>query len=403
MQFTDTDCVVIGAGLVGCVAALGLSRNGFRVQIFETVKFCKAMPEDGRSLVLSRASIQILKALQIWPNLSQWAYSVKNIRVSEKGTYGSVLLSAEEVGAQELGCSFPAGKLLGALRNAVVEDPKILVRDQASFSELKEHNDYCEVSIVEDGSTDKVTTRFLIGADGSGSTVRTALGASLSSISYGQHAVVAELTASVPCNHKAYEHFTGQGPLAFIPTGLNTYTSVQCFDVEASVHARAMSDDAYLRLTEKNIGGRLGVMSNLGKRYSYPLMRQRSSLLNSKRTVVIGNAANVVHPNGAQGLNLGFRDVASLLTLMKRSGKICDTKATLELYASLRLKDHRMTGRFTDLMAQGSRSSLNTLVVLRRLSMLAFSHSSRLRKRLVQKASGLGLLEQSVDFSLWDK
>jgi 2-polyprenyl-6-methoxyphenol hydroxylase-like FAD-dependent oxidoreductase len=147
----------------------------------------------------------------------------------------------------------------------------------------------------------------------------------------------------------------------------------------------------------------LGVMSNLGKRYSYPLMRQRSSLLNSERTVVIGNAANVVHPNGAQGLNLGFRDVATLLTVIKRSGENSDTKAILEQYASLRLKDHRMTGRFTDLMAQGSRSSLNTLVILRRLSMLAFSHSSRLRKRLVQKASGLGLLEQSVDFSLWDQ
>ena len=403
MQDTDTDCMVIGAGLVGCVAALGLSQNGFRVQIFETVKFCKGMPEDGRSLVLSPSSIQILKALQIWPKLVGWAYSVKNIRVSERGTYGSVLLSAEEVGAQELGCSLPAGKLLGALRNAVVEDQNILVRDQVSFSELKEHNDYCEVSIVDDGFTDKMTTRFLVGADGSGSTVRTALGGSLSTISYGQHAVVAELTASVPCNHKAYEHFTGQGPLAFIPTGLNTYTSVQCFDVEASIHACAMSDDAYLRLTEKNIGGRLGEMSNLGKRYSYPLMRQKSSILNSERVVVIGNAANVVHPNGAQGLNLGFRDVATLLTLIKRSRKSCNTKATLEQYASLRLKDHRMTVRFTDLLAQGSRSSLNTLVIFRRLSMLAFSHSSRLRKRLVQKASGLGLLEQSVDFSLWDR
>ena len=403
MQLTDTDCVVIGAGLIGCVAALGLSRNGFRVQIFETVRFCKGIPEDGRSLVLSRASIQILKSLQIWPKLTEWAYSVKNIRVSEQGFYGSVLLSAEEVGAQELGYSFPAGKLLGALRNAVIEDQNIVVRDQASFSGLKEHNDYCEVSIVEDGCADKVTTRFLIGADGSESSVRTALGASLSNISYGQHAVVAGLTTSVPCNHQAYEHFTSHGPLAFIPTGLNTYTSVQCFDVEASVHARGMSDDDYLRLTEKNIGGRLGVMSNLGKRYSYPLMRQKSSILNNKRTVVIGNAANVVHPNGAQGLNLGFRDVATLLAVIEKSAKSCDPKAILEHYASLRLKDHRMTGGFTDLLAQGSRSSLSSLVILRRLSMFVFSHSSRLRKRLVQKASGLGLLEQNIDFSLWDK
>lgn len=403
MQLTDTDCVVIGAGLIGCVAALGLSQNGFRVQVFETARFCKGVPEDGRSLVLSRASIQILKAMQIWPKLVEWAYSVKNIRVSEKGTYGSVLLSAEEIGTQELGCSFPAGKLLGALRNALVENQNILVRDRASFSGLKEHNDYCEVSIVEDGSADKVTTRFLIGADGSDSSVRTALGASLSTIAYGQHAVVAGLTASVPCNHKAYEHFTSQGPLAFIPTGLNAYTSVQCFDVEASVHALAMPDEAYLRLTEKNIGGRLGVMSNLGKRYSYPLLRQKSSILNNKRAVVIGNAANVVHPNGAQGLNLGFRDVATLLTVTKRSGKSCDPEAILKQYASLRSKDHRTIGRFTDLMAQGSRSSLNSLVILRRLSMLAFSQSNRLRKHLVEKASGLGFLEQNVDFSLWDK
>ena len=164
MQDTDTDCVVIGAGLVGCLAALGLSRSGFRVQVFETDRFSKGMPEDGRSLVLSRASIQILKALQIWPNLSEWAYSVKNIRVSEKGTYGSVLLSAEEVGAQELGCSFPAGKLLGTLRNAVVDDQNILVRDKASFSEFKEHNDYCEVSIVEDGSQEKAVPYNLLRA-----------------------------------------------------------------------------------------------------------------------------------------------------------------------------------------------------------------------------------------------
>ena len=232
MQLIDTDCVVVGAGLVGCIAALGLSQIGFRVQIIETDRCGTEIPEDARSLVLSSASIQILKALHIWPQLAESAYSIKDVRVSEKGAYGSVLLSAQEAGMDELGCSYPAGKLLSVLRKAVVKDQNILVHDKTSFTGFDEYDDRCEVSIIDDGGTSKVTTQFLIGADGLESSVRSALGASLSTLCYGQHAVVAKLTTSTPCNHRAYEHFTGQGPLAFIPIGLNTYTSVQCVDVK---------------------------------------------------------------------------------------------------------------------------------------------------------------------------
>jgi len=401
VQLIDTDCVVIGAGLVGCIAALGLSQNGFRVQIVEVDRISIEIPEDARALVLSSASIQILKALRIWPQLAEFAYSVKEVRVSEQGAYGSVLLSAEEAGMEELGCSYPAGKLLGMLRKAVIEDQNILVRDQASFTGFNEYDEHCEVSIIDDVFTSKITTQFLIGADGLESSVRSALGASLSTISYGQHAVVGKLTGSIPCNHRAYEHFTGQGPLAFIPIGLNTYTSVQCFDVKNADHAIRMSDDAYLRLTEKNIGARLGLLSNLGKRYSYPLTRQKSSLLVGKRTVIIGNAANVVHPNGAQGLNLGFRDVATLLTVIKRSEKGCDPQTILELYSSSRSKDHRVTGALTNMLAQGCRSQLNTVAAVRRLSMFTLSHTAFLRKCLIRQASGLGLLDHGVNFSFW--
>jgi 2-octaprenyl-6-methoxyphenol hydroxylase len=403
VQLIDADCVVIGAGLVGCITALGLSQNGFRVQIVERDRVIIETPEDARALVLSSASIQILKALRIWPQLAEFAYSLKEVRVSEQGAYGSVLLSAEEAGMEELGCSYPAGKMLAVLRRAVIEDQNILVRDQANFTGFNEDDERCEVSIIYDGCLSKITSQFLIGADGMDSRVRSEMGSSISTITYGQKAVVAKLTASSPCNHRAYEHFTGQGPLAFIPTGLNTYTSIQCFDVENADHALTMSDSEYLRLTEKSIGERLGSLFNLGKRYSYPLTRQKSNLLVGRRAVIVGNAANVVHPNGAQGLNLGFRDVATLLTAMKRWVKGCEPRAILELYSNSRSKDHRVTGGLTNILAQGYGSQLHTVAALRQLSMFTLSHSVFLRKRLTREASGLDFLDQNIDFSLWTR
>lgn len=392
------DCLIIGAGLVGCAAALALAARGLSVTMFERrAQLTREQMTDERALVLAAASVSVLDDLGVWPRLAPRACPIRTIRVTDRGGFGGVDLSAQEINRDALGWSYPAHSLLGTLIAAVLENPRIRVQWSTRFCNY-DTSTRGVIEIRAEHGNRPVTqrARLLIGADGAGSAVRAASGIGIDELDYAQQAIVARVEATRPRPHTAFEHFTRRGPLALIPTGGAGYISVQCLDEEAAAAALALDDHDYLMRLEQRFGSRLGRFSQLGPRRAHALRRQRAQALTARRTVLLGNAANTLHPNAAQGLNLGLRDVATLAGILTREpdGTAADpgVDELLQRYASARTSDHRRVGTFTDLLAQTFRSRLLPVVFARRAGLGVLAHAGPLRRRLIRDASGLGLL-----------
>jgi 2-octaprenyl-6-methoxyphenol hydroxylase len=392
----DSDCLVIGAGLVGSIAALALAELGLRVCVLEQrAPLDSNISKDARALVLSAASQRILERYQVWSRLLPLACPIRDIRVSERGAFGSVDLCADEIGLEALGWACPADRLLATFNAVMLEHERISVRWLTRFVSARADGHEVRVETNSKDSIGSITTRLLIGADGAESAVREASGIMLERLDYAQRAIVANVSVARPRPHTAFEHFTRRGPLAFIPLGDARYVSVQCLDDSAASNASALDESAYLAMLGRRFGERLGAFSDLGPRHSYRLARQRARPLDAARTLIIGNAANTVHPNAAQGLNLGLRDVAILAQCL-RGADDPGAATALSRYSQLRRRDHFQTGAFTDALAQGFRSRLPLVTCVRRAALTLTAYVAPVRRRLMLDASGLLILARAA-------
>ncbi len=388
----DSDCLIVGAGLVGSIAALALHGLGCRVTLIERrAQLHPAANQDVRALVLSAGSLAILERYGLWPVLAPVSTAVRRIEVSDRGGFGHVSLAADDIGLEALGWACPADILLRRFNAAVIESAAIKVHWSTRFLAARDVADQIVVTAEVDGVEVDYRTRLLIAADGSDSAVRAARGIEVERLDYGQSAIVATVRAARPLAGTAFEHFTRRGPLAFIPCGGDRYVSVQCLDHAAADAAMALDGPAYLAMLERRFGTRLGGLDELGNRRRHALLRQRAETLHAPRTLIVGNAANTVHPNAAQGLNLGLRDVQALASCLAGAA---DPGAAerLRTYRLARQRDHQRTGALTDVLAQAFRSRLGPVSYVRRAAMLLTAHVAPLRRRLLLEASGLAAL-----------
>ena len=393
----DFDAVVIGAGLVGCSAALALHRAGRAVLLLESSPAPLAPAGDARALVLSAASVEILTELALWSRIAPHATSIRHIRVSDRGGCGALELDAADGGLENLGWACPADILLYELRTAVAAALGAGACWSTRYSAHHVYPDRVEIELQNGDETRRVCTALVIGADGNRSALRAACGIETEGYDYGQHALVAKIAVERPAAHTAFEHFTRQGPLAMIPCGGAFYVSVQCLNETRAMAALTLDAGAYGAELERRFGARLGRITVQGARRAHGLLRQRARQVIAPRTVLIGNAANTMHPNAAQGLNLGLRDVATLAACLGADADGDAGKAALlERYAAARAPDHRRTVGFTDLLAQGFRSRLWPLTVTRRLALTLADLSPATKQRFIHEASGLAALARST-------
>jgi 2-octaprenyl-6-methoxyphenol hydroxylase len=202
---------------------------------------------------------------------------------------------------------------------------------------------------------ESLSTQLLVVADGARSELRGALGIQASDRDYGQVAVVANIqVAPERAGCVAYERFTPEGPVAILPGRDGLYTVVLARTSESAPTVMSMSDEEILDLVQSAFGFRLGRFMRIGQRFAYPLHLVTADSIVAERAVVIGNAANGLHPVAAQGFNLGLRDVASLGEViadgygMKAATFDPGAADVLTSYCDWRRSDQRKVVGFTD-------------------------------------------------------
>lgn len=390
---TTCDVAIAGGGMVGLSLAAALARLPLRVVVFEPVPPTAAIQPsfDARTTALSGGSRRVFEGIGVWPAVVAHATPIRRIHVSERGSFGMARLTAEEQGVAALGYTVENHRLGAALRDRCAAIPTLRL---CAAGVAQAASDDAGARLVTDAG-DAFTARLLVAADGAQSSVRTALGVESSVSEYGQHAVIAHVDTGRFHDHTAYERFTPSGPIAVLPIAEGRSAVIWTLAPEAAARALALDDATFIAELQLAFGLRLGRFTRVGRRQSYPLALTRSERLTATRAVILGNAAQGLHPVAGQGFNLALRDVAALAELLAEevaaSGAAADpgAPALLERYAAWRQPDRDAVVRFTDSLVRGFGFPFAPARALRASGLLLFDLLRPVKHEFARRTMGL--------------
>lgn len=335
---THTDIAVIGGGPVGALLALKLVRAGRQVTLYEA-RAEDDVSNDQRALALSWAGVQAFVDAGV--SLAELQINViDQVHVSQQGGWGRTVLSGQDVRLPHLGAVVDYRSLLTAMRHtlrhsglSVVWRSKVKAVDGASaFARIRGERD--EQPFMQ-------TSRLAVLAEG-GALIDTVPGITRHVHDYQQSALLADVTFETPVDRVAYERFSRLGPMALLPHGEHfklvwslPHELAQTLSTDLQQLSAALTDAC---------GSRMGQVLSVERPVLFPLTLKQASRVYNGRVVLIGNAAQTMHPVAAQGLNLGVRDALDLAGLLTAPGDLADVPSR---YAALRRKDARIVLGFT--------------------------------------------------------
>ncbi|HSI44877.1 MAG TPA: FAD-dependent monooxygenase [Methylophilus sp.] len=391
MKQSLTHPVVIGGGPVGLVLALSLQQSGVPVTVLEAQQH-GAMYGDGRALALSYGTRQVLEQLGVWNALESKVTAIETIHVSQQKGFGRALLKADEHQLPALGYVVSYGTLMQALDARIAESSSGLdVQYQVPVQNLHVDANAAEITFqasvnADAQSTHVVSTPLAIIADG-GRSLESIPGLVRETKHYGHDALVGLVKTELPHRNIAYERFTPLGPMALLPNGEQfslVWTGEQAYIDQIA----ALDDAAFLQALHQAFGDRVGKFLQIGKRGKFPLKLSKLDQTFPAHCVVIGNAAQTMHPVAGQGFNVGIRDAMAL-------AKIIAASSAAEWGAAHRLSEYhqsraRDTGRgliFTDFLVNVFSNDLIGVGLLRGAGLGALSMLPFARRFLVNKMS----------------
>lgn len=314
------DVVIVGGGMVGASLALALSGTGLEVMMIESVVPGTGSHQpsfDDRTTALGNASRRIFQALGVWPEMAREAAAIRTIHVSDAGHFGFARLEASEQGIEAFGYVI-TNRVIGAALWSKLKDARgITVRAPAQATNVEISADDVRLAVTTDaGAKEWISARLIVAADGAHSSVRAAAGIGASVEDYDQVAITTNVATDRPHDGTAYERFTPTGPLALLPLWNGHYGVVWSVAPADATRLLALDDAAFLAELQDRFGWRVGRFMRVGRRASYPLKLTRAVTTVATRAVLIGNAAQALHPVAGQGFNLGLRDAAMLAEVL---------------------------------------------------------------------------------------
>ena len=389
MQQPRHDVAIIGGGLVGASLAIALDRIGRDVALIEAAP-PGALPAvfDERNLSFAEATVHGLHALGVLQKLRAPSGPIRRIHVTRAGDFGRVVLDAAEHGREQFGQVVIARDFGEALEARLSECSHVTRYRPMRFEGATEGEGMRTLQLRDvQGAEHRIDARLLVGADGTRSGVRDALGIEAAEHDFAQTLFVARLRAERAPDGTAYERFGPHGPTALLPRGDGHFGIVHGVPRGEADAVAALDERAFLARVQEAFGWRVGRFVACGPRSAYPIVQVVARALVGERAALVGNAAQTLHPIGAQGFNLGLRDALTLAELIESTDDP-GAAALLAEHARRRRDDRDATLQFSGGLARLTANAGEGLRPLRSLGFAAVERLPALRAQLVGGALG---------------
>ena len=371
--------IVAGAGPAGLAAAALLAKEGVA-----TALVAPAATEDPRTVALMQPSIQLLRYLDIWPAvLEAQTAPLKKLRIIDDT--GSLLAApnlefdAQELNLDAFGWNIPLGLLLPALRKRAEGLGVTFIEATATGAKLSGDAIHLTLS-----NTSEISASLCLAADGANSAMRKAAGIATDTWSYDQTAIATSFAHSMGHNNVSTEYHKSAGPFTTVPLHENR-SSLVWMDRPARAEALiAMSEGDLAAEIQIQTHGELGLISNLGPRKSFPMKGLTARQFAKDRVILIGEAAHVVPPIGAQGLNMSLRDAALAADLILAS-KDDGSESLMAEYNTLRRGEVLPRQQLIDIMNKSMLLGLLPLEGVRALGLAALHYFGPLKHLVMQQ------------------
>ena len=395
----DTEILISGGGVAGLAAAAAFGSAGFRVTCVEPtppVTEAEAAGTDLRTTAFLQPSIPVLEAAGLWSRLAPHAAALRVMRIVDAGGAEPVARISRDFDAADLSSDTPFGWNLPnwLLRREMVarlgELPNVDFRPGRATTAVTTREGEARVTL-SDGAT--VSTRLLIAADGRNSPVREALGIGVRTTRYGQKALAFAVTHPVPHDNVSTEIHRSGGPFTLVP--LPDRDGRPCSSVvwmERGPEAQrlaALPAPQFEEEATRRSCGMFGPLTLVTGRSVWPMIAQIASRFAGERTALIAEAAHVVPPIGAQGLNMSLADLRCLLELAGESRADPGAPAVLDAYNRRRWPEVRARVAGIDLLNRASMIEARPLRDLRAATLGALYSAGPVRRVLMK--AGLGV------------
>jgi 2-octaprenyl-6-methoxyphenol hydroxylase len=381
------EILVAGAGAAGLTTAIALAQAGFEVAVVGRLDAAR----NGRTVALFEASVRLYRSLGALERLEPFARPLKRIRlIDDTGSFfrtEPVLLRAAEIGIDAFGINIANADLVAALAEEARRTPGVtLIEDTLMGHIVSSRNISARL-----GAGGKIEAAVLIGADGRRSSVRTAAGIGFREWSYPQTALTAIVAHARGHFDTSTEFHTRVGPCTLVPlpaTAERKHRSslVWLMSPEDATRRMALDDAALAAELRAQTRDLHGEMEMEGPRGAFPMAGLRCHRLTSTRVALVADAGHAFPPIGAQGLNLGLRDVAQLASSLGKHGRV-------DPGAPAALADYEAARRFDVATRVAGVAALNSSLLareapvdfLRAAGLAAMAHVGPLRRALMRE------------------
>ena len=394
---TRADLLIVGAGMVGSALALALRDSGLNILVVDggplTVKpFVADAPFEARVSALSIASQRILERLGVWDGIVARRVSpYSDMHVWDGSGTGKVHFSASSVHAEVLGHIVENRVVQDALVERL-HDSNIGLLADARLEQMRHSGDDWLLTL-SDGRT--LRAPLVVAADGANSTVRRMTGTATREWDYLHHAIVTSVRTADSHRKTAWQRFTDDGPLAFLPLdreGEHWCSIVWSVTPEQSERLMKLDDERFCRELENAFEGCLGQVISADSRVCVPLRQRHAKRYVAPGLALIGDAAHTIHPLAGQGVNLGFLDAAVLAEVLRsaveRGERLADERV-LSRYERRRMPHNLALMAAMEGFERLFQADALPVRLLRNAGLKMVDHSAEAKALFVRQALGL--------------
>jgi 2-octaprenyl-6-methoxyphenol hydroxylase len=382
-KMQNHDLIISGGGIPGLALAALLGGLGMDVAVIDPNRpnpLCDVRV-DGRTAALMAGSVNVLKATGAWDACAKYGGALETLRIVEDRAEAE--FRAGDIGHPCFGINMPLAILRSALYERLSKIPCVsFIEDRLVSFDADDFG----VTVTLSGALQK-RARLLIAADGRDSVIRSLCGINVWQRDYGQKAITCLIRHSRPHANISTEYHRPGGPFTLVPLPEN-FSSVVWVEYDGDAEKfLALRRNDFERALQERTGGLLGHVTLAENPHSWPLKALRAQSLTAPRIALMAEAAHILHPLGAQGLNLSLRDVAALaeeITDAARRGQDIGSKAVLHRYEFRRRADvltrsfgtdslNRMVSNNRSLLRELRHAGLKTITAIRPLRRLAMN------------------------------